>query len=208
MNQPMKSIIRTSCLCALALVITGCTGNLLRSKVDEPALYVLHATNVPTASVAYPVTLRVTQPNATPGLGSDRIAVLRQHTLDYFAGARWPDTAAQVAQSYLVDYLHSTGGFKNVVSDRVAVDADYSVALELRDFQAEYTGTAAPVIHVTLSGALMDIKQRQTVTVLHATSSVTASDNRLDAVINAFDKAMQQTSSELAAQIQKAVGNR
>jgi len=204
-NMHIKSILRKAWLMIAVLVLAGCADNVLRSKVEAPALYVLHVSSVATAEVAYPVTLRVTLPYTTPGLDSDRIAVLKQHTLDYFADARWSGTAAQLVQSYLVDYLHATGGFKSVFSDNVNVDADYSVTLELRDFQVEYIGDAAPVIHVTLSGALVDIKQRRSVAVLQASSTTHASNNNLEAVITAFEQAMQQTGGALAAQVQKSL---
>ena len=192
-------------LAMMVLLLSGCAGDLLRSKVEEPTLYTLRADGVATANVAYPVTLRVALPQAAPGLDTDRIAVLKTPVLDYYLGARWSGDAAQVVQSYLISYLQTGGGYKNVVSDAVAVDADYSLVLELRDFQAEYASKKTPVVHVALAGALVDVKQRRTVAVLQSTGSVMVADNRLDAVIDAFNQAMQQVSAQLVTQLQQGL---
>lgn len=191
-----------------ALALCGCVGDLLQSKVTEPLTYVLQVSDAGTAKVAYPAQLSIAMPQATPGLDSARIAVLRNgNQLDYYHGARWGGTAPQVVQSFLIALLQSQQGFKGVVAENVRVDGDYLLELQLRDFQAEYAGeTTNPVTRVTLLGTLINIKSRKSVATLTSTASVAAKDNRLSAVVTAFQLATQQACLSLSEQLTTSVG--
>ena len=190
-------------------VLTGCVGEILQSKVTEPQTYVLQANDVGTAKLAYPAQLSVALPQASPGLENNRIAVLRTpNQLDYFYGARWGGTAPQVTQAFLISVLQAQQGFKGVTAEGAHVDADYLLDLQLRDFQASYAGSAAnPVIKVTLVGTLIRIKSRQAVAYVNATASAPANDNRLGAVVAAFQTATRQASLSLSEQLTVSFGN-
>lgn len=186
-----------------ALVLSGCVGKILQSKVDEPQTYVLQSSDVGTAKVAFPVQLSIAVPNAAPGLDTNRIAVLRNsNQLDYFYGARWGGTAPQIVQSFLVALLQAQQGYKNVVAESTRLDADYILDIDLRQFQAEYADDdAAPVIHVALWATVFEVKSRKAVATLRADAAVPAKDNRLSAVVTAFQAALQQTSVSVSEQL-------
>ncbi|MGC3981423.1 MAG: ABC-type transport auxiliary lipoprotein family protein [Steroidobacteraceae bacterium] len=200
--------LRTSLLGLTAIALTGCVGDILQSKVDEPQTYVLRVSDAGAAKVAYPLQLSIALPSAAPGLDTNRIAVLRNdNQLDYYFGARWGGTAPQVAQSFLISLLQNQQGFKSVVAESVRIDADYLLEVQLKDFQAEYTGNKTnPTAHVTLTGTLINIKTRKQVTSANASASVAAKDNRLSEVVTAFQSAMQQASLGLSEQVSAAVG--
>jgi cholesterol transport system auxiliary component len=189
------------------LVLSGCVGKILQSKVEEPAVYVLHAGTAPVAKVAFPATLSVALPAAAPGLDVDRIALLKnRNQLDYYYGVRWGGTAAQVMQILLVSRLQAQQGLKNVSPEGLPVNADYLLALELRDFQAEYASDdAAPLVRVTLVGTLVNIKTRAMAGSITTTSLVAARDNRMSAVVAAFEAAAQQAAQSASEQIMTAV---
>jgi cholesterol transport system auxiliary component len=193
-----------------SLALTGCgVSNILQSKVDEPHTYVLQVNDAGTAKTAYPFQLGVALPKASPGLDTNRIAVLRDgNQLDYYYGARWGGTAPQVVQSYLVTLLQTQQGFKGVNSEGARIDVDYLLDLELKDFQANYTGSQSnPSIKVTLIGTLIQVKTRQAVASFTTTASSNASDNRLGAVVNAFQTAMHQASLSLSDQLTASLSN-
>lgn len=201
-----RNVWSRSAFCALlamsVLSLSGCLGKLLQSKVDEPQVYVLSPVNPSTASVAYGTQLAVSWPSAAPGLDSARIAVLRDgNRLDYFYGARWGGAAPQVVQSFVVSFLQAQEGFKNVVAESARVDADYLLELDLRDFQAEYGSGSAPEVNVNLVGTLIDIKSRRSLALLRAEAHVKAEENRLGAVVPAFQSALQQASAALSEQL-------
>ena len=189
--------------CILAIALSACnTGEILESKTPEPQVYVLKPAQVGTAQVAYNHQLAVALPTATPGLDTDRIAVLRDgNHLDYYYGARWGNTAPVVIQAFVVSLLQSQQGFRNVVAESSRVDADYLLEISLQDFQAEYAGAAAPMVHVTLVAELIDIKERSSSPLMRATASVSAKDNHLGAVVGAFQSALQQATMNLSEQL-------
>lgn len=195
-------ITRTLCMVFVA-TLAACTGSLLESKVAEPQVYMLQPAAAAAASVAYDMQLAVSLPTATPGLDTPRIAVLRgRNQLDYFYGARWGGTAPQVVQAFLIALLQSQQGYKSTVAESSRMDADYLLDVELRDFQAEYSSdTAAPVARVTLVGTLINIRTRASFGQLRASANVTAADNRLSAVVTAFQGALQQASTQLSTEL-------
>ncbi len=188
------------------LALTGCVSDILESKVEEPQVYVLRTGEVATANVAYPLQLGIALPVAAPGLDTNRIAVLRNNNqLDYYFGARWGVTAPQLVQSFLIDTLQSQRGFKSVAAETARIDAEYLLELQLKDFQAEYaTENADPSVRITLGGNLISIKTRKLVAPVAATTTVRATDNRLSAVVTAFETAMRQASAEVSTQLAAA----
>lgn len=205
----MKKLTQLIAASFITLALTGCVGEILQSKTTEPQTYVLQVSDVGTAKVAYPSQLSIALPKASPGLDTNRIAVLRTaNQLDFYYGARWGGTAPQVVQAFLVSALQSQQGFKGVAAEGARVDADYLLDLELRDFQASYTSTNAnPVIKVTLVGALIQIKSRKVVAHVNATASSPANDNRLGAVVAAFQSATRQASLALSEQLTASFDN-
>lgn len=204
----MKKIMTLCAAFVLAVFISGCsTSDILESKVAEPQVYVLKPADAGTAQVAFKSQLAVALPTATPGLDTDRIAVLRDgNHLDYYYGARWGATAPAVIQAFMVSLLQSQQGFRNVVAEDARIDADYLLEITLTDFQAEYTGNNnAPVAHVTLTANLVNIKERTTSPLIRATAAVQATDNRLGAVVTAFQSALQQTTVSLSEQVTKSL---
>ncbi len=199
----MRNSIKYFALIATAAALAACgAGDILQSKVPEPQVYVFKPTAAGAAQVAYNFQLAVALPTATPGLDTDRIAVLRDgNHLDYYYGARWGGAAPQVTQAFVVSLLQSQQGFRNVVAEDTRIDADYLLEISLQDFQAEYVGNAAPTVRVTLIANLINIKERQSSPLIRSTAAVVAKDNHLAAVVTAFQSALQQTTTNLSEQL-------
>ncbi|MGD9842093.1 MAG: ABC-type transport auxiliary lipoprotein family protein [Steroidobacteraceae bacterium] len=190
------------------LLLSSCTSNIFESKVKAPQVYVLQNSDAGTANIAYPVQLSIALPTAAPGLNTNRIAVLRNHNqLDYYYGIRWGGTAPQVVQSFIVTLLQSQQGYKNVVAEPTRIDADYTVDINLNQFQAEYTNDEdAPTVHVTLTATLLEVKSRKLLATFHANANVSAKDNRLGEVVTAFQIATQAASINLSEQLESTLG--
>jgi cholesterol transport system auxiliary component len=186
----------------------GCASNILESKIATPHIYVLRNNDAGTAKVAYPMQLRITLPSASPGLNTERIAVLRNgNQLDYYYGARWGSTAPRMVQSFLINLLQSQQGYKNVVTDVSQVGADYILEIDLQHFQAEYANDSdAPRVHVALTATVFEVKSRKSLATLQAVANETAKDNRLGAVVIAFQSATHAASVSLSEQLESTLG--
>jgi len=203
----VRNAIRLTGILLLVTLISGCgTADLLKSKVAEPQVYVLKPTDAGVAQVAFDHQLAIASPTALPGLDTDRIAVLRDgNHLDYYFGARWGGSAPQVTQAFIVALLQSQQGFRNVVAESARVDADYLLEISIVDFQAEYAGSVAPVVRITLVANLISIKQRKSSPAIRVTANVNAKDNNLGAVVSAFQSALQQVSANMSQQVVAAL---
>lgn len=203
----LATTLRMAALVAV-LPLVGCTGSLLDSEAPVAQSYVLAPSAVmertTTASVFDVV---VGEPSAAPGLESQRIAVLHpDRRLEYFAGAQWGSTAAHVMQSLVVGSMQNQGLFRSVTPAPAGTAATHIVDFELRDFQAEYaTVGAAPVVRVSVVANVIRVADRRLLGVVPASAAVPASENRLAAVVAAFEAAAQQVATTLSRETAAAL---
>lgn len=190
------------------LVFTGC-GSLLETKMPISIVYVLNAAPARDATVApLAADLAVSLPTAAPGLDTERIAVLHEaRRIDYYQDSQWGAALPMVAQSFVVGSLQNQKLFHSVTTEQARVSANYLLDLEIRDFQAEYGGSkSAPTVRVTLVGSVIRMKDRKLLGVLPASITITAKENRLGSVIEAFETAAQQAALELGKQTASTIG--
>lgn len=192
---------RAAAVCVAALLTAACGGSLFESDLPAPTRYVIAtpppATSAGTSAAAQ-VDLAIGRPDVAPGLDTDRIAVIRGHELDYYRGALWRGTVLDTVQSYLVTTLQDQKLFRSVAPEQARIGGQYLLDIEVRDFQAEYAGSAIPAVRVSLTGRVIRIRDRQLVETITASVTKQAGENRLASVASAFEAAMQQLSLELA----------
>jgi cholesterol transport system auxiliary component len=192
---------RALCAFAMSLACAGCTGSLLDSKQPASAAYVLAPAPgaQPAAGAATDVDLSIGRPGMAPGLDTQRIAVLKGRQLDYYRAARWGGNAVEVVQTLLVDSLEDQRLFRSVTAEQARVAGDYVLDVEVRDFQAEYAAqNAAPSVHVMIIGRLIRVVDRELVGTVSAEARSQASDNRLSAVVAAFESAAHEVALDIA----------
>lgn len=184
-----------------ALLTAGCGGSLFESDLPVPTRYVIAPpppAATPATTVASQVDIAIGRPDVAPGLDTDAIATIRGHELDYYRGALWRGTVLETVQDFLVTTFQDQKLFHSVAPEQARIAGGYILDIEVRDFQAEYVGGAAPVAHVTLIGRLVRIRDRQLIEVMTTTASQPARENRLSAVAAAFESAMREVALDLA----------
>ncbi|MEY2919116.1 MAG: hypothetical protein RL261_421 [Pseudomonadota bacterium] len=209
-----------ACASAVALLLAGCAGNLLKSDAAPPDTFRLGAAaaagaaSASTTQPASALAIAVARPRAAAAIDTDRIAVHSAgNRFDYYSGARWAETASQMLQENLVSALTATSRFGGgVMTAPARVPTELLLDVELRRFEAVTAGAdaasagAAPVVHVQVQASLIDTRRAARVTSFVSEASVPASENRLGAVVAAFDLANAQVVSDIAARVQAAVG--
>ncbi|HEV7432427.1 MAG TPA: ABC-type transport auxiliary lipoprotein family protein [Steroidobacteraceae bacterium] len=184
------------------LVLSGCGG--LHSDQPVTQVYTLDPVYAPSKPEAAGsgASVLVLRPQAAPGLDTDRIALRRSaQRLDYYAASRWPTQLPNFVQSLAIDALRASGKYTSVQSDRASFAADEVLQIEIRRFQAEYPGDGAPVVHVQLLATLGHRNDRSVVTSVSAESSVPAAENRMQAVVAAFQSAAAAALADLTAHL-------
>lgn len=203
---------RLAWLMVPAMLLSACAGSLLESDLPVNAIYVLApaaqdpAIREQSLPGAAGVDLSIGRPLLAPGLETDRIAVLKGRRLDYYRAARWGASAADVLQSLLIDSLRDQQLFSSVSSERARVGGAYLLDIDVRDFQAEYVDDATmPAAHVYLTGRLIRVADRRLVRTFTVQARQQASQDRMGAVIGAFESAGQQVALSLARQVSASI---
>jgi cholesterol transport system auxiliary component len=194
---------RAAALAAAALwALAGCGG----WHSSRPAVQVYTLDPVQADSKADPAasaaSLLVSRPLAAPGLDTEGIALRRSaQRLDYYSASRWPAALPDFLQSLAVEALRASGKYRSVQSDRAGFSADRILQIDIRRFQAEYAGEGAPVVHVQLLATLGKRDDRSIVATVAAESSAPATENRMQAVVAAFQNATAAALSDLVARL-------
>jgi cholesterol transport system auxiliary component len=189
--------------------VAACTGSLFDSEAPATRTYVLAAAPATSSAPATALDVVVSEPTTAPGLRSERIAVLHpDRHLEYYAGARWGGTAAEVMQSLLVGSMRNQQAFRSVTAASSGSAATHVVDIELRDFQAEYAaGRDAPTVKVSLVANVVRLSDRKLIAVIPATATVPASENRVTQVVAAFESAARQVALGVSRDTAAALAN-
>jgi len=192
----------------LFVCLSGCVGSLLETKMPVSDVYILNAAQA-TSEVAkpLPIDLAIARPAAAPGFDSDRIAVLHDgRRLDFYREAQWGAALPQVVQWLTVGTLQNQKLFRSVTTEQGRVTANYLLDLDIQDFQAEYASDSTPpTVRVTIVGTLIRIRDRKLIRVLPTSDTAVAKENRLGAVVQAFEAAAQQATASLGKQAADAI---
>ncbi len=194
---------------ALAVLATTGCGSFFESSIPSPQAYVLRlpppATRAAGASAG---SVRVQRPEAGPGLDSDRIVLLRSdRRFDFYAASRWAASAPDVMESVLVDQLRAGGRFEAVFDDSTPYAPRYNLRCTLARFEADYSSNGggpashAPTVQVALDCTFGRHRDRALLGNFTARGSAPASDDRLGAVVAAFEAATAQAVGDLEKEI-------
>jgi ABC-type uncharacterized transport system auxiliary subunit len=198
----MRACFTAVLIAVLTAALGACTGSFFKSSAPPTSTYLLSVkADVQPGAVAIPADLTVLTPRVRTGLDNDRIAALYpDRRLDYFAAARWSGPLDEVVQDLALQAFH--GRFRNVGTDTSAFRGGYWLELEVVDFQAEYSGSAAaaPTAHVHLHGRVGKGIDRRVLGEFDADARQAAAENRLAAVVAAYEAAAQQALDEIVGQ--------
>jgi ABC-type uncharacterized transport system auxiliary subunit len=85
-----------------------------------------------------------------------------------------------------------------VFGDTPAFPPDVQLRVSLRRFEADYSAGGAPTIHVAFDAAIGRRDGRELLAAFSIGKSVRASEDRMSAVVSAFETASQAAITELA----------
>jgi len=189
--------MRTLILAALAALAAGCFGGL-KDEAPAPHIYRVNAPALPQGA-PLPVDLLVIVEGTAPGLDGTGIAGRWPgNRLDYLAGARWAEDVPTVVASALVESLEGTGRARSVQGDLGRFRATHTIVVEVRRFDADYTGGGLPVAEVALSVTIGRASDRRALAAFTVSASETATENRQSTVVAALDAAFAKATAELA----------
>jgi cholesterol transport system auxiliary component len=196
---------RTMLLALLGVMLAACAGSLFKNKAAPPTMYMLSATRKPTAAdppgdnVA--ADLAVLRPRVRAGLDTDRIAALYpDRRMDYFADVRWSGPLDEVLQDLAVQEFHVDLKVSNVSADASVFASAYWLEIEVMALQAEYSYAGGPpTVHVHFQARLGNSGDRHVLARFEPDVREAAADNRMSAIVDAYNRAADQALSDIAA---------
>jgi cholesterol transport system auxiliary component len=198
-------------LLAVLGTLAACAGSLFKNKAAPPTMYMLKATrNMPAADPAgenLPVDLAVLRPRVRAGLDTDRIAALYpDRHMDYYADVRWSGPLDEVLQDLTVQQFHVNPGLRNVSADVSVFASTYWLEIEVTDFQAEYAAAGGPpTVHVHLRARVGNSGDRHVLARFEPDVHEAAADNRMNAIVDAYNRAADQALSDIAEGVAAAL---
>jgi ABC-type uncharacterized transport system auxiliary subunit len=108
----------------------------------------------------------------------------------------------------IIDALRATGTFSAVLDDSAPFATRYSLRCTMRRFEADYTqGGSAPTVFVVLDCTLGRRRDRELLASFTAQGSARAAEDRLNAVVAAFESATATAMAELGRATAAALAN-
>jgi cholesterol transport system auxiliary component len=190
----------------LLLACSGCSGFLHSTAKAEQTYYLRSTAAAATGVTALPVSLRVAAV-ADPGLDTSHIVLVQaDHRMSSYTGSRWPSTSAAMMEALAVQALRASGDWLAVQDSGSPFPADFLLQVTVRGFEADYSsGAAAPQVHVVLDGVLGRHDAGEVLATFESTGTATASENRMAAVVGAFEQATNAALAQLTQQTRAAV---
>lgn len=192
-------MIRTLVLAAVAAAsLSGCA---LLSSPDPVQLYRFgDPAGTATTAVADPVQVKlrsVEMPQASQG---DRLLGVTGSEAAYIGGARWVSPALMLYSDALESAFASEGRAVRLIGRRELTPTPWLLDVDLRAFETRYDYVGgAPSVVITARARLLSFPERtvateQTFTVIHP-----AGENRISAIVEAYDQATRDVNARIVA---------
>ncbi|MEW5686173.1 MAG: ABC-type transport auxiliary lipoprotein family protein [Pseudomonadota bacterium] len=194
-----SSLLRLAGTAAVALALSGCVSLLPKTKPAH-----LYRFGQPLAAEA------MTAPQGTVGVfraasvfqresAGDRLLTLTNGKAAYVADTRWVAPAAVLWDEAVLAAFDADHGPVRVISRGEPASADYALRLDVRNFEAVYErgAKAPPTVVVRVRAAITGGKDRSLISDRIFEKRVTAADNRVGAIVPAYDKAVAEVLAEV-----------
>jgi len=198
----LKTVTRGLLLATAASLLASCIS--LFPKADPAQLYRFGTTapqvqEMASGGPSFGVFLTAT--GFDRAAASDRILTVTGTQAAYIKGARWVTSSTGLFDSALQHAFDADQGPARLVDRGEIATTDYVLKLDVRTFEARYGNgeAASPTIVVEVHAALDRTLDRIVVGDRSFKASVTASDNRVGAIAQAFDQAVAKVLGELVA---------
>lgn len=196
--------MRALILATAAALAAGCFGGL-KNEVQAPNIYRLDAPKLE-AGATLSADLSIVVERTSPGLGGDRIAGRWPGSrLDYLAGARWAGELTGILQSALVASFQDSGRLRSVQGDVGRFRATHALVVDVRRFEADYTGGGLPIAQVEFSATVGRLSDARVLASFTVSAREEAAENRQTSVVAALDTAFAGASREMAGKAFAAI---
>lgn len=184
---------------SLTCLLTACVSPLDLVGVEAPRLYELTPKSTfddDLPEIKTRITIDV--PSATAGLNTARIAVKPTPTqFEYYANALWVDVVPVMTQTLLLESFDNSDKIDVLERGAYNLQADYGLVINIREFQAEYSGDQPPDVLVRFQIRLVEMPRRQTIAATSVAGLATSTSKKMNDIIIAFDQAFGRAAKDV-----------
>jgi cholesterol transport system auxiliary component len=196
----IRSSIKLAAAAAGAFALAGCA---LLSSPDPVQTYrfggpAAAASAAEGQAGLHPVSLRrVEFPEAVEG---DKILGVTGTETAYIAGARWVSPAADLYMESLENAFSAQATRVRAIGPRELSRGEHSLNVDMRAFEARYDAPGlAPTVVVTARVRLLALPDRSVAAERTFTVQQPAAENRVSAIVEAFDIATRDLNTQIVA---------
>lgn len=213
MTKPGLRCALGASLLITALTLSGCGG--LLGGGGRADLYSFGNTAAPgvgqpPANATQPVLVFFPGSSFQPAIHGDRILTLAGAQARYIAGARWVSPAADLFDAAIVTELERLAPTVRIIRAGGLPSAEYILAIDVRHFEASYTRGAEmpPDVIVEARAKLIRRSDRSIVGEWPVAHSEPAQDNRVTAIVAAFERSTAAVTGQIASLTQQSLATR
>lgn len=142
----------------------------------------------------------------TRASAGDRMLTIRNGEVAYIADARWVSPAFVLFEEAVANAFQAEPGRARLIGRGEVSKADLALRLEVRAFEAQYVNgpKAAPEVIVRVRGVLNRNQDRALVGDKVFETRVEANENRVSAIVSAYDQATAQVLADVVAWVNAA----
>ncbi|NBB15560.1 ABC transporter [Caulobacter sp. SLTY] len=201
----MKTLLRTAVLAAAALGLGACItlfpeaepSKLYRFEIEAPSEVSVKTFDVSRGPIAFD--------RAASG---DGLLTVTNGELAYIDSARWGAPAAQIFEEELIRAFQA--GNARLVSPGEMGRTDFILRLDVQRFEVQYRNgpEGAPVVVVEIKAAMRRNERDGTTVEKVFKAEIQTSDNRVSAIVPAYNTALTQTLTQLNSWVVSLEGGR
>ena len=204
--SPLKIALRSLTIAVSAVALTGCISLFPKSK--PAGLYRFGHVAVESSRPASEKSFGVykTPTVFTRAAMSDRLLSVTNGEAAYISGARWVSPAVVLFDEAVARAFEAENSRARLVTRGEAVKASMALRLEVRSFETDYVNgpKAAPEVLVEIRAVTTRSNDRVLLGDKVFVARVKAADNRLSAIVPAYDQAVTQVLSEIVTWVGEA----
>ena len=194
-----SALLRVAVVSVAAVTLSGCVSLLPKTK---PAHLYRFGQPVTAAAIDAPVgnvgVFRTAAAFQREAAG-DRLLTLTNGKAAYVAETRWVAPAAVLWDEAVVAAFDADEGHVRLIARGEPATAPYVLRLDVRNFEAQYDrgAKAAPLVVVRVRAAMTSTTDRGLVGEKLFEKRIRADDNRVTAIVPAYDRAVAEVLAEV-----------
>lgn len=201
MNPMIRNAARLMTVAALAVGLSGCISLFPKAKPASLYRFGEAEVSVPKGPPGAMFGVLKTPSAFTRAAAGDRILTSTNGEVAYIADARWVSPAFVLFEEATARAFENDPGRARLIGRGEVAKAEMMLRLEVRTFEADYVNgpKAAPEVVVRVRGVLTRSQDRALVGDQIFEARIKAADNRVGAIVPAFDQAVAKVLGDVVA---------